>query len=75
MVSGFSPGEVDEDEAASFAAPEALTEPHSRRRRMPDEVVPIVYDTDLGEDIDDLYAPYLALFPKAHRTGTSPLVS
>ncbi len=24
--------------------------------------VPIVYDTDLGEDIDDLYALYLALF-------------
>jgi purine nucleosidase/pyrimidine-specific ribonucleoside hydrolase len=29
---------------------------------MPDAPVPIVYDTDLGEDIDDLYALYLALF-------------
>ena len=29
---------------------------------MADEPVPIVYDTDLGEDIDDLYALYLALF-------------
>jgi purine nucleosidase len=29
---------------------------------MPEDSVPIVYDTDLGEDIDDLYALYLALF-------------
>ena len=29
---------------------------------MADGLVPIVYDTDLGEDIDDLYALYLALF-------------
>lgn len=29
---------------------------------MSDDRVPIVYDTDLGEDIDDLYALYLALF-------------
>ena len=29
---------------------------------MSEGAVPIVYDTDLGEDIDDLYALYLALF-------------
>jgi purine nucleosidase/pyrimidine-specific ribonucleoside hydrolase len=29
---------------------------------MTDVAIPIVYDTDLGEDIDDLYALYLALF-------------
>ncbi|MHC4672131.1 MAG: nucleoside hydrolase [Planctomycetota bacterium] len=29
---------------------------------MPIDTVPIIYDTDLGEDIDDLYALYLALF-------------
>jgi len=29
---------------------------------MTDDIVPIVFDTDLGEDIDDLYALYLALF-------------
>lgn len=26
------------------------------------EKIPVIYDTDLGEDIDDLYALYLALF-------------
>ena len=29
---------------------------------MAEGVVPIIFDTDLGEDIDDLYALYLALF-------------
>lgn len=29
---------------------------------MAEAQIPIVYDTDLGEDIDDLYALYLALF-------------
>lgn len=29
---------------------------------MTEAQIPIVYDTDLGEDIDDLYALYLALF-------------
>ena len=29
---------------------------------MPQRRIPVIYDTDLGEDIDDLYALYLALF-------------
>lgn len=29
---------------------------------MPDAPIPVIYDTDLGEDIDDLYALYLSLF-------------
>lgn len=29
---------------------------------MSDNRIPVIYDTDLGEDIDDLYALYLALF-------------
>ncbi len=29
---------------------------------MPHRRIPVIYDTDLGEDIDDLYALYLALF-------------
>ena len=29
---------------------------------MSNQRVPVIYDTDLGEDIDDLYALYLALF-------------